>query len=139
MVAIDALPSESTVVDKHSALASELNKFNREALAIMALTEELRPQSEAFAEMGEKLQRVLAAGLENLSQEDLNRFNARLDQMTAWRERFQPRYNALQARVAAQERREADLKAAREATGRGRRFSLTFTPLESLNRRSRCI
>ena len=104
------LPSENTVSDRNSAFLAELTAFNAEAIAISAEIEAIRPQSQAFYDLGLKLEKVVEAGLQNLAPSQLARFNAGFAEMVEFRRHYEPRYNALVARISAQERREKDLK-----------------------------
>jgi hypothetical protein len=112
---ISAASKPATV--NHEALINDLDNFNREAVAIATLVEEIRPESEAFFQAGERLQAVLDAGIENLSPQDLQRFHVHLGKMHEWMARFQPRYDAIQARVAAQGKREIELRRKARAIG----------------------
>jgi capsule polysaccharide export protein KpsE/RkpR len=110
MICANVPKSAERPPDTHDEFLAAVDLYNREAVFIVRLIEEIRPESEAFFQAGEKLQSVLDAGIENLSPEDLQRFHARLAQMKQWMARFKPKYSALQARVAAQEKQESQLK-----------------------------
>jgi hypothetical protein len=100
-------PSQMTAM--RDALQSELILFNAESFAIIEEAETLKPESEAFSRLGILLEKVLAAGLENLSPADFARFNKRLDEMKRWQSDFQPRLDSLMDRKAKHLAHEADL------------------------------
>jgi hypothetical protein len=111
MVAIDALPSESAVADKHTVLLAELNDFNAEAISIARDVQALRPQSEAISKQGELLEKLLAAGPEHLNPKQRAIYVKGVREFEEFVNlHFRPQYDRLQARIAEQSRRERHLK-----------------------------
>ena len=112
MTILDAdIPTFPVPSEGHAGILFELNEFNREALAIQAEAETLRPMSEWFTTLGEKLERIVAAGIENLTLAERDELAAGLNKSNEFRAAFEPRLNALFSRQEKHLEHQKDLMA----------------------------
>jgi hypothetical protein len=91
-------------------IEAEVAAFNREAIELTQEAAILKPLSDKFAIWGEALEKLMKIGLENLSLDQRAELVRGLNEAQAFRKVFEPRLNALLARMEAHRKHEADLR-----------------------------
>jgi hypothetical protein len=116
MVAIDALPSESDVSDKHSALAVELDSFNKEALELISEIAAINEENLRFGAIGLAIERD-AARIDELSDAQVSALIEACKQSEVIATAFKARYDDFVVRSAAHAKRAKELEPKLKAIG----------------------